>query len=142
MQFTIKNSFRFSVFWLILLLIFFTDLISAPLALLAGILVGLSIGNPYPGHLGKITKYALQASVVGLGFGINLNQVAATGLTGFFYTAVTLLATMALGFLLAKLFGVEKKLSHLIAAGTAICGGSAIAAVAPAIKASEKDISV
>ncbi|MFC5269434.1 YeiH family protein [Adhaeribacter terreus] len=138
----VNHNLRHLVFWLFLVLILVTDFISAPLALLAGIVLGLSLGNPYPTQLGKITKYALQASVVGLGFGINLNQVAETGLSGFFYTAVSLLVTMVLGWFLATLFGVEKKLSHLISAGTAICGGSAIAAVVPAIKANEKEISV
>lgn len=139
---TSKRYIQLGVFWLILMLIVATDLISAPLALFSGIVLGLVFGNPYPTKLSKVTKYALQASVVGLGFGINLYQVAETGLTGFFYTAISLIATMVVGLLLAKLFGVEKKLNHLISAGTAICGGSAIAAVAPAIKASEKEISV
>nr|WP_255481133.1 putative sulfate exporter family transporter [Pontibacter sp. Tf4] len=125
-----------------MILIVLTDLIGAPLALFSGIVLGLIFGNPYPAKLSKVTKYALQASVVGLGFGINLYQVAETGFTGFFYTAISLIATMVVGLLLAKLLGVEKKLNHLISAGTAICGGSAIAAVAPAIKASEKEISV
>jgi uncharacterized integral membrane protein (TIGR00698 family) len=137
-----KRYIQLGIFWLILLLIVITDLIGAPLALFSGIVLGLIFGNPYPAKLSKFTKYALQASVVGLGFGINLYQVAETGLTGFFYTAISLIATMVVGLLLAKLFGVEKKLNHLISAGTAICGGSAIAAVAPAIKASEKEISV
>nr|WP_225986828.1 putative sulfate exporter family transporter [Rufibacter sp. LB8] len=130
------------IFWLILVLIVATNLISAPIALFSGIVVGLIFGNPYPAKLSKFTKYALQASVVGLGFGINLYQVAETGVRGFFYTAISLIATMVVGLLLAKLLGVEKKLNHLISAGTAICGGSAIAAVAPAIKASDKEISV
>ncbi|WP_299762608.1 putative sulfate exporter family transporter [uncultured Pontibacter sp.] len=137
-----KRSIQLGIFWLILFLIVASDLISAPFALFSGIVLGLIFGNPYPAKLSKITKYALQASVVGLGFGINLYQVAETGLTGFFYTAISLIATMVVGLLLAKLLGVEKKLNHLISAGTAICGGSAIAAVAPAIKASEKEISV
>ncbi|KAA9332822.1 YeiH family protein [Adhaeribacter soli] len=138
-----KNKIlRLTLFWVFIILVLLTEIISAPLALLAGILLGLTLGNPYPKQLGKFTKYALQVSVVGLGFGINLNQVAATGLSGFFYTAISLAATMVLGWFLAKVFGVEKKLNHLISAGTAICGGSAIAAVAPALKASEKEISV
>jgi uncharacterized integral membrane protein (TIGR00698 family) len=137
-----KRYIQLGIFWLILVLIVVTDLVSAPLALFSGIVVGLIFGNPYPAKLSKVTKYALQASVVGLGFGINLYQVAETGVTGFLYTAVSLFATMLVGLVLAKLFGVEKKLNHLISAGTAICGGSAIAAVAPAIKASEKEISV
>ncbi|MBC3538319.1 YeiH family protein [Rufibacter sediminis] len=137
-----KRYSQLVIFWLLLLLILVTDLISAPLALLSGIVLGLVIGNPYPARLSTVTKYSLQASVVGLGFGINLYQVAETGFTGFFYTAISLIATMVVGLLLAKLLGVGKKLNHLISAGTAICGGSAIAAVAPAINASEKEISV
>jgi uncharacterized integral membrane protein (TIGR00698 family) len=133
---------RLSVFWGILLLILVTDLISAPLALFAGIVMGLTMGNPFPARLGKLTSYALKVSVVGLGFGINLYQVAATGLSGFIYTAMSLAITMLLGALLAKALGINKKLSHLISTGTAICGGSAIAAVAPTIKATEQDISV
>lgn len=131
-----------AVFWLIIILIVFTNLIGAPLALFAGILVGLIFGKPYPAQLGKITKYSLQASVVGLGFGINLYQVAETGLHGLLYTALSLIITMLAGLLLARFLRVDKKLNHLISTGTAICGGSAIAAVAPAIKASEKDISI
>ncbi|MFD1184790.1 YeiH family protein [Pontibacter rugosus] len=142
MEISSKRYIQLGIFWLLLLLIVITDLIGAPLALFSGIVLGLIFGNPYPVKLSKFTKYSLQASVVGLGFGINLYQVAETGLTGFFYTAISLVATMVVGLLLAKLFGVEKKLNHLISAGTAICGGSAIAAVAPAIKASEKEISV
>ena len=142
MEISSRRIIHLSFFWLVLLLIAVTDYISAPLALFTGILLGLIFGNPYPAKLSKVTKYSLQASVVGLGFGINLYQVAETGLTGFFYTALSLIVTMVVGLLLAKLFGVEKKLNHLISAGTAICGGSAIAAVAPAIKASEKEISV
>ncbi|WP_276496224.1 YeiH family protein [Pontibacter litorisediminis] len=142
MDFLNKRLVRLGIFWLLPLLILVTDLIGAPLALFSGILLGLTLGSPYPVKLHKVTQYALQASVVGLGFGINLYQVAETGFTGFFYTAVSLVATMAVGLLLAKLLGVERKLNHLISAGTAICGGSAIAAIAPAIKASEKEISV
>ncbi|WP_114783632.1 YeiH family protein [Botryobacter ruber] len=142
MEISDKRIIHLSFFWLVLLLIAVTDYISAPIALFTGILLGLIFDNPYPAKLSKVTKYSLQASVVGLGFGINVYQVAETGLTGFFYTALSLIVTMVVGLLLAKLFGVEKKLNHLISAGTAICGGSAIAAVAPAIKASEKEISV
>ena len=80
--------------------------------------------------------------MVGLGFGINLYQVAETGLSGLVYTFASLAATMLLGLLLGKVLGITPKLTHLISAGTAICGGSAIAAVAPAIKACAKEISV
>ncbi len=112
------------------------------MALFMGALLGLSLGSPYSAWLGKVTQYTLQASVVGLGFGINLHQVASTGTMGFFYTALSLAFTMLLGALLAKVFKVDKRLNYLISTGTAICGGSAIAAISPAIKASEKEMSV
>ena len=142
MEFPQKRIFQLGFFWLVVLLVVVTNLVSAPIALSAGLVLGLTLGNPYPARLGKITKYALQVSVVGLGFGINLYQVAETGITGFMYTAISLLVTLGLGYALARLLGVGNKLSSLISAGTAICGGSAIAAVAPAIRASQKDISV
>lgn len=143
-----STEYRFSpviqklVFILLVLLLLFTPLFTSPLALLAGMVVGLMVGNPFPAVSVKGSKYILQAAVVGLGFGINLYQVAETGLSGLIYTFVSLALTMVLGLALGKKFGIAPKLTHLISAGTAICGGSAIAAVAPAIKASAKEISV
>ncbi|WP_299823973.1 putative sulfate exporter family transporter [uncultured Pontibacter sp.] len=130
------------VFVILMLALLFTPFFSSPLALLAGLVVGLLIGNPFPAASSKGSKYILQAAVVGLGFGINLYQVAETGLSGLLYTFSSLALTMLLGLGLGRAFGIAPKLTHLISAGTAICGGSAIAAVAPAIKASSKEISV
>lgn len=137
-----KVFFGKTLYTLLALLILITPFFSSPLALLAGLLVGLLFGTPFPQITRIASKYALQASVVGFGFSINLYQVAETGLMGIIYTAASLLVTMALGFLLGKLFLSPAKLTHLISTGTAICGGSAIAAVAPAIKASAQEISV
>ncbi len=131
-----------SLYLLLILCILFTPAFSSPLALLAGLAVGILLGTPFPVFTKKASKYALQASVVGLGFGINLYQVAETGLAGIVYTAASLVATMLLGLLLGKLFLSPAKLTHLISTGTAICGGSAIAAVAPVIKATAQEISV
>ena len=133
---------RKSIFILLVFLILLTPFFSSPVALLAGLVVGLLVGNPYPQYTGKASKYVLQGAVVGLGFGINLYQVAETGLTGILYTFASLATTMVLGLLLGRLFKTPPKLTHLVSSGTAICGGSAIAAVAPAIKADSKDISV
>ena len=130
------------VFVLLVFLLLFTSLFSSPLALAAGLVVGILVGNPFQAASAKGSKYVLQAAVVGLGFGINLYQVAETGLNGLVYTFASLGLTMVLGLVLGKMFGNAPKLTHLISAGTAICGGSAIAAVAPAIKASAKEISV
>ncbi|HEY4649870.1 MAG TPA: putative sulfate exporter family transporter [Pontibacter sp.] len=126
----------------LLLAIVATASFSAPLALSAGLLVGLALGNPWQKYTSVASKYALQVAVVGLGFGINLHQVSATGLSGIVYTAISLGITLGLAFVLGKIFRIPAKLSHLIGTGTAICGGSAIAAVAPTIKAEPAEISV
>ena len=131
-----------TIFLAFVILILFTSLLNSAVALLAGLVVGLLLGNPFIEHTGKISKYLLQAAVVGLGFGIDLYQVAETGLTGIAYTLVSLAATMLIGLLLGKLFYTPPRLTHLVSSGTAICGGSAIAAVAPAIKANDQEISV
>lgn len=126
----------------VILVILFTPFFSAPLALSVGLLIGLLLGNPWQKHTAVASKYALQFAVVGLGFGIDLHQVSATGLSGILYTAISLSVTLGLGFILGKALGIQPKLSHLIGVGTAICGGSAIAAVAPTIKAEPAEISV
>jgi len=108
---------------------------SPPIALVLGLILALIIGNPYPRISGKPTRLLLQASVVLLGFGMNLTAVYQAGKDGILFTIVTIFGTLIVGFLIGKLLKVEDKTSSLISSGTAICGGSAIAAVAPAIDA-------
>lgn len=119
-----------------------TPLISPPIALLLGLLIAWFIGHPYLYLNQKATQRLLQVSVVGLGFGMNVNSALRAGKTGILFTVVSIIGTLVIGFIVGKLFKVEKKTSYLISAGTAICGGSAIAAVAPVIKAEVKEISV
>ena len=119
-----------------------SGLLSPPLALAVGLLYGFSFEHPYHLDAKKLSKMLLQVSVVGLGFGMNLSQVLAAGRSGFLYTALSISFALTLGWLLGKLLGVEKKISYLISAGTAICGGSAIAAIAPIAAASEEEIAV
>ncbi len=119
-----------------------SPLASPPLALVLGLVLALIVGNPYPNVSGKPTRLLLQSSVVLLGFGMNLNAVYQAGKTGILLTIATIFGTLAAGFLIGKLLKVEDKTSNLIASGTAICGGSAIAAVAPAIDADGEQISV
>lgn len=119
-----------------------TPLISPPVALLLGLLVAWFVGHPYLHINHKVTHRLLQVSVVGLGFGMNVNSALKAGQTGILFTLFSIVGTLGAGLLIGKLFKTEKKTSYLISAGTAICGGSAIAAVAPVIKAEEKDISV
>ncbi|MEO6832997.1 MAG: putative sulfate exporter family transporter [Chitinophagaceae bacterium] len=119
-----------------------TPLISPPVALLLGLIVALLLGHPYQKYNHKATTILLQVSVVGLGFGMNVTSAMKAGKEGILFTVVSIIGTLILGFLLGKLFKIEKKTSYLISSGTAICGGSAIAAVAPVIKADERQISV
>ena len=115
---------------------------SPPLALALGLFFAFTLGNPFPSLAGSPTRLLLQGSVVLLGFGMNLSAVAAAGRRGFFFTVVTIFGTLAAGHLLGRALNVDKKTSSLISAGTAICGGSAIGAVGPAIRADREQMSV
>jgi uncharacterized integral membrane protein (TIGR00698 family) len=124
------------------LLLCCTPLVSPPVALALGLLVAFTCGHPYKKHNGKATKYLLQLSVVGLGFGMDFGEVVTTGKTGVFVTVISIGGTLVLGYLLGRWLAVNRKTSHLVSCGTAICGGSAIAAIAPIIDADEKEMSV
>ena len=115
---------------------------SPPLALLAGLFFGAIASHPYPGESRQISKYLLQAAVVGLGFGMNLQQVLRAGRSGFLYTAVGIAFALIVGTTIGKLVAVNPRASFLISTGTAICGGSAIAAVGPVVGATEDEMSV
>jgi uncharacterized integral membrane protein (TIGR00698 family) len=119
-----------------------SGLVSPPIALLAGLAYGLALPHPYNLESKRLAKFLLQASVVALGFGMNLHEVIHAGRSGFLYTAVSITAAMLLGLGLGYLIRVAKKPSFLISAGTAICGGSAIAAVGPIAEASEEEMAV
>lgn len=115
---------------------------SPALALLLGILFAQFIGHPYSSINRKVTSYLLKVSVIGLGFGLNITTALKTGKDGFIFTVISIVSILILGYILGKLFKVERKTSYLISAGTAICGGSAIAAISPIIKAKENQITI
>ncbi|MGA8491174.1 MAG: putative sulfate exporter family transporter [Terriglobales bacterium] len=119
-----------------------SGLLSTPIALLAGLIYGLSFTHPYHVDSKKLSAFLLQASIVGLGFGMNLREVARAGRSGFGYTALSISFALLLGLALGRLFKVERIASLLISTGTAICGGSAIAAVGPVINAGEEEMAV
>jgi len=119
-----------------------TPFVSPPIALALGLIMALTIGNPFLPETQKTTNYLLQISVVMLGFGMNLTNVIEAGKKGILFTVGTIFGTLIVGGLLGKLLKVEEKTSSLISSGTAICGGSAIAATAPAIRAGSNEISV
>lgn len=116
--------------------------IGAPLALFLGLVYAMVFVNPYPKFNKKCSKYLLQAAVVGLGFGMNLIESLRSGAEGMAFTVVSVLGVMIIGVLVGYGLHLNRKTAYLISSGTAICGGSAIAAVGPVLKASEKDMAV
>lgn len=119
-----------------------SGLLSPPLALVAGLAYGFTFEHPYHLDARRLSRLLLQVSVVGLGFGMNLQQVLRVGRSGLVYTAVGITFAMLLGWGLGKLLAVKSRVSFLISTGTAICGGSAIAAVAPVTRATDEEIAV
>ncbi|WP_338644608.1 putative sulfate exporter family transporter [Flavobacterium sp. KS-LB2] len=145
-----KESFIFfkvnaplqQLIFVVLLLFCTTIFVSPPIALVLGLIVANLFGHPFLELNHKTTNYLLQFSVVGLGFGMNVHSAVSAGKEGFLFTIISIVSTLVLGTFLGKWFKTEKKTSHLISCGTAICGGSAIAAIAPVIKSNEKQTSV
>jgi len=131
-----------SLLFFVLIIFCFTPYVTAPLALFLGLVFALVIGNPFPKFNKKASKYLLQVSVVGLGFGMNLIDSLRAGSDGMLFTLVSVISVLLIGIMVGKWLGVGKVPSYLIASGTAICGGSAIAAVGPIAKANDSEMSV
>jgi len=138
---TLPPFFHRLLFFLFFSLCFF-PFVDPPIALLFGFSFGFLFGNPFPDHQARFAKYFLQCSVVGLGFGINLHEALQVGKDGFFLTLFSITATLTVGFIVGKFLRINSRISTLISGGTAICGGSAIATLAPIIGAKNEDISV
>ena len=130
------------IVFILLVLVCLSPWGSPPVALALGLLLAFTIGNPFPQVTGKPTKLLLQGSVIFLGFGMNIEAVFKAGRDGILFTIVTIFGTLILGYLVGKFLKVNEKTSNLISSGTAICGGSAIAAVGPAIDAGTEEMSV
>jgi uncharacterized integral membrane protein (TIGR00698 family) len=130
------------VVFIILILACLTPWVSPPIALVLGLFAAFTFGNPFAEQTNRATKILLQTSVVLLGFGMNLGSVVKAGRDGVLFTIATIFGTLFIGYAIGKLLKIEDKTSTLISTGTAICGGSAIAAVAPAIAAESEQISV
>jgi uncharacterized integral membrane protein (TIGR00698 family) len=130
------------IVFLLCLLVSASGFVSPPVALALGLAFGLALPHPYGGETKKVSKYLLQASVVGLGFGMNLYQVVQAGRSGFVYTMVGISFALLAGMGLGVLLGVQRVPAFLISTGTAICGGSAIAAVGPITHASDDEMAV
>ncbi|MBD5310757.1 MAG: putative sulfate exporter family transporter [Bacteroides sp.] len=139
------------LYWILLLCMVFPfdlvfgseyQLVTPPVALFLGLMFAIIFGIPFPTFNKKLSKYLLQASVVGLGFGMNLQKSLQSGADGMLFTIVSVIGVMVIGVLLGRYMRIDTKSSYLISAGTAICGGSAIAAVGPVIKANQNEMAV
>ena len=128
--------------YILLALLCLTPFITAPVALLMGLIFSLTLGSPFPLFNGKMSKYLLQVSVVGLGFGMNLFDSFKAGSDGMMFTLFSVVSVMVTGIMVGKWLKISRVSAYLIASGTAICGGSAIAAVGPIAKANESQMSV
>lgn len=149
--FTIPNQLRKVIFLVLLLLCAILPIqanpvtnlvVSAPVALVMGLSVALLFGHPYLHLNKKATTLLLQISVVCLGFNMNFEHALLAGRDGFLFTICTIVLTLVAGYFIGKKLKVDDNTSTLISSGTAICGGSAIAAIAPIIKANDNEISV
>ncbi len=127
----------------ILLVIFcLTPFTSSPISLLIGIIFAVLLGNPFEKLTHKYIHLLLQISIVGLGFGLNFNEAIQAGKSGLLLTVASITSVLILGYFIGRILKLEKNLSYLITVGTAICGGSAIAAVSPIIKPKSNQISL
>ena len=137
-----NNSRRQKILFSAMAVLSLTPLVAAPMALVAGFIIAEVAGNPYAEWSKKITSGLLQYVVVGLGFGMNVNSALKAGKEGFLFTVFSIVMVLLLGFVLTRWLKIDKILGYLIASGTAICGGSAIAAVSPVVKAKPGQITV
>lgn len=128
--------------FILLFILCLMPFISPAVALFLGLAFAMTAGQPFPVFSKKTSKYLLQFSVVGLGFGMNLHESLQTGKDGMLFTIVSVVSVLMLGMYLGKRLMMDRKTAYLISAGTAICGGSAIAAVAPVVKADDNEISM
>ncbi|QSW89124.1 putative sulfate exporter family transporter [Flavobacterium endoglycinae] len=136
------NHYLQRAIFIVILLLCFASIISPPVALLIGVVMVNVFGNPFIEFNHKAITFLLQFSVVGLGFGMNASNAFSAGKEGFVLTIASIFSTLIFGFLLGKWLKTEKNTSHLISCGTAICGGSAIAAISPVIKSNENQTSI
>jgi uncharacterized integral membrane protein (TIGR00698 family) len=138
----ILNEKSKKLIFISLAVICLTPLVSSPIALLLGFILAVCIGNPFEKNLHQYIHLLLQISIVGLGFGLKLNEALEAGKSGLILTVISIFTVMFLGYFIGKFLKLERPLSYLISVGTAICGGSAIAATSPIIKPNTKQISL
>lgn len=141
-KFLEKSVTSREIIFVVALIFCLSPIVTPPVALLIGFAIAQFIGHPFLELNHKATSFLLKLSVVGLGFGMNVQNAVQAGKEGITFTIASIIGTLLTGILIGRFFKIEKKTSYLITSGTAICGGSAIAAISPLINANEKQISV
>ncbi len=136
------SPFIKKIIFIVAIICCFTPFIDPPLALLIGFIIAQTIGHPFIQFNQKATSWLLKISVIGLGFGMNIHHAIEAGKSGLLFTFFSITLTLLFGWLIGKWMKVDGKTSFLISSGTAICGGSAIAAVSPIVNADAKQMSV
>ena len=135
------NTWR-KLFFVAAIILCLSGIFNGPVALVGGFAFSLFFGHPFLEHNKKAINWLLKIAVVGLGFGMNIQKTLAVSQDGLILTIGSIAFTLIVGWFIGKSLNLHKHSTHLISTGTAICGGSAIAAIAPILKASEKNISV
>jgi uncharacterized integral membrane protein (TIGR00698 family) len=135
-------AFAAKIIFILAFILCLSGWVSPPVALTAGIIFGLSVRHPYPQLSRNAARILLQISVVALGFGMDLHEVLRAGRSGFIYTALGIAFSLIVGLMLGKFLRIGGNASYLITAGTAICGGSAIAAIGPILRADDEEMAV
>ena len=130
------------VVFVVIFLCCLTPWASPPIALALGLVLAQTIGNPFGKHTKQATAKLLQFSVIGLGFGMNAHAALQAGKAGIIFTVASIFGTLILGFFVGRGLGLNRCVVHLISCGTAICGGSAIAAIGPVLRARDEEMSV
>src|SRR3984893_15043441 len=130
------------IIFLLTLILCLSGWVSPPVALTLGIIFGLSVRHPYPQLSRSAARILLQVSVVALGFGMNLHEVVRVGRSGFIYTALGILFSLIAGLVIGKFLRIGGNIVNLITTGSAICGGSAIAAIGPILRANDEEMAV
>jgi uncharacterized integral membrane protein (TIGR00698 family) len=128
--------------FVVFLLFCLTPWASPPVALALGLVLAQTVGNPFTAQTRALTAKLLQYSVIGLGFGMNAHAAVQAGREGVLFTVASITGTLVLGYFAGRWLGLSRHVTHLISCGTAICGGSAIAAVGPVLRAKEEELSV
>lgn len=138
----IRSPMLVKIAFVLALIVCLSSFVSGPIALVGGFVFYYFLGHPFLRFNHKAVNWLLKIAVVGLGFGMNMEETLMAGKDGLTLTVISIFLILTIGFLVGKFLKLQKETTYLISSGTAICGGSAIAAIAPIIKASEKDISI